>query len=34
MRTTPEGKIGIEVPESDAEALEEVIRWSTESPAT
>jgi hypothetical protein len=34
MRTTPEGKIGIEVPESDAETLEEVIRWSTEPPAT
>jgi hypothetical protein len=34
MRTTPEGKIGIEVPESDAETLEDVIRWSAEPPTT
>jgi hypothetical protein len=34
VRTTSEGMIGIEVPESDAEALEDVIRWSAEPPTT
>jgi hypothetical protein len=33
VRTTSEGMIGIEVPESDAATLEDVIRWSAEPPA-